>query len=67
MPFADVDHDDRSASGRPPDAMKPGIYRARTHWIPGFTASEPANSPYYALDPGIHRAGTRWIRGFIAF
>jgi len=28
-----VDHDDRSAAGRLPDAMDPGFHGARTHWI----------------------------------
>jgi hypothetical protein len=31
-----VDHDDRSAAGRLPDAMDPGFHGARTHWIQGF-------------------------------
>jgi hypothetical protein len=35
---ANVDHDDRPARGRLPDAMEPGIHCARTHWIRGFMA-----------------------------
>jgi hypothetical protein len=31
-----VDHDDRSAAGRLPDAMDPGFHGAGTHWIRGF-------------------------------
>jgi hypothetical protein len=35
---ANVDHDDRPAPGRLPDAMEPGIHCARTPWIRGFIA-----------------------------
>jgi hypothetical protein len=38
MPVSYVDHGDRSAAGRLPDALKPGIHRVS----------------YYALDPGFH-------------
>src|SRR6185503_14146030 len=54
MPFMKVDHDDRSAAGRLPDAMDPGFHGARTHWIRGFMAFRRARETY-------------WIRGFMAF
>ena len=33
-----VDHEDRSAAGRLPDAMEPDIHCVTTHWIQGFMA-----------------------------
>jgi hypothetical protein len=33
---------DRSAAGRLPDVMDPGIHGARTHWIRGFMAFQLA-------------------------
>jgi hypothetical protein len=54
MPLMKVDHDDRSAAGRLPDAMDPGFHGARTHWIRGFMAFRRARETY-------------WIRGFMTF
>jgi len=52
-----VDHDDRSAAGRLPDAMDPGFHGARTHWAHwnrDFMAFRRARETY-------------WIRGFMTF
>ena len=33
---------ERTAAGRPPDAMEPGFHSVRTRWIPGFMAFQLA-------------------------
>jgi hypothetical protein len=33
--------DPAAAAGRLPDALKPGIHCARTHWIRGFITFQP--------------------------
>jgi hypothetical protein len=41
-PLSDRPLPDRSAAGRLPDVMDPGIHGARTHWIRGFMAFQLA-------------------------
>jgi hypothetical protein len=40
--LAYVDHEDRPAAGRLPDALEPGIHGVGTHWIRGFMAFQLA-------------------------
>jgi hypothetical protein len=40
--LAYVDHEDRPAAGRLPDALEPGIHGVGTRWIRGFMAFQLA-------------------------
>jgi len=47
--LAYVDHEDRPAAGRLPDALEPGIHGVGTRWIRGFMAFQLARYTRTAL------------------